>query len=194
MRLFFAISLAQPVLDAVVITQTALRAIAGDKGIRWSTADQLHVTLKFLGETAEEDLDLALEAAREASSLMAPFTLAIANVSAFPHAKRPQVLWIGASVGVPELTRLAEYLDKSLGTRGFTCEKKRFRPHVTVARVKNLDGETAAGMALDIYLNNAEKADKQGVFRVEEFVLMRSDPYPSGSRYTVLEVFPLSTN
>lgn len=194
MRLFFAVSLSPSVMAEVVATQAGLRATAGERGIRWSTPGQFHVTLKFLGETADEDLPHASAAAKETAARITPFTLTLGNVGAFPHAKRPQVLWIGAAGGVPELARLVEYLDKSLSVHGFAAEAKRFKPHVTLARIKNPEGETAAGVGLDIYLDSAEKADKQGVFRVESFVLMRSDPHPSGSLYTVLETYPLSTN
>jgi 2'-5' RNA ligase len=189
LRLFFAVTLPEDVCDTVARVQRELRAATGDEGIRWVRPEQFHYTLKFLGETPEERVLPAMEAARDAATQFAPFDLTLSGLGAFPQLRQPQVLWIGATEGFPLLTQLAESLDRSLAKRRFSSETDRFHPHLTIARIKSPQGRAAAARALDREQNGV---DKIAVFVVDSFVLMRSELRPDGPVYTVLETFPLA--
>ena len=174
--------------NAVSDVQAQIRAEADDKGIRWETSEKFHFTLKFLGETPDEQLTLLKEAAVSSAASFTPFELTLAGLGAFPRQRSPQVLWVGAKEGVPVLIRLAEYLDKSLALRGFPPERRRFHPHLTLARAKTREGEEALAKTLG---NLSESVDKIGTLRVDSFILMRSELRPAGSVYTVLQTFTL---
>src|SRR5579884_1179037 len=174
MRLFFAMLISEEVREAVARVQAQLRADAGERGIRWVAPEQFHYTLKFLGETPEERIPSAIEAAHLVAAQTAPFTLILAGVGAFPQQRRPQVLWVGASEGVPLLTELAESLDKALTERGFEPETRRFNPHLTLARIKSPEGQEAVAKTFPAQAAERNKVDKIGVIQATNYVLMRS--------------------
>jgi RNA 2',3'-cyclic 3'-phosphodiesterase len=116
--------------------------------------------------------------------------LTLAQIGVFPRQRSPQVLWIGASEGLPVLTTLAECLDEHLNQRGFAREKRRFNAHLTLARAKSPEGEESLARILG---NLPESVDKISSFPVESFVLMRSELRPAGSVYTLLKTFALRT-
>ncbi|HZP80515.1 MAG TPA: RNA 2',3'-cyclic phosphodiesterase [Chthonomonadaceae bacterium] len=189
LRLFFAVPIPEDVRGSLARVQAELRASAGDNGIKWVAPEQFHYTLKFLGETPEEDVPRAIEAARPVSAQVAPFSLTLAGIGAYPQQRRPQVLWVGATEGVPLLTRLAESLDRSLAERGFAPETRRFNPHLTLARMKTVEGQ---GMVAKTLTAEQKRVDKIGVVVVDSFVLMQSELRPAGPVYTVLETFALT--
>src|SRR5689334_609377 len=136
MRFFIAVMLPDEVRAAVARMQEELRAAASERGINWTMPEQLHFTLKFLGEISPEQVPVIAGAARQAAAQMNAFTLALAGVGAFPNRRRPQNIWIGATEGVPDLTRLAELIDSALVEHGFPAVSHPFRPHLTLARIK----------------------------------------------------------
>jgi len=192
MRLFFAVLLSEEVREVVAREQERLRAAAGDNGIRWVAPEQFHYTLKFLGETPPEKVPAITEAARSIAGQHAPLLLTLAGLGAFPNARRPQVLWVGAADGLPLLTRLAESLEKELAEQGFPPENRPFNPHLTLARIKTPAGEKAAAQALAALPDAQKMVDGFGVIPVGNFVLMRSELRPTGAVYTVLETFTLT--
>lgn len=190
-RLFFAIPLSVTECPAVKRARQALRNLAGDAGIHWVPFEQYHCTLKFLGDVSPGRLEAALEAASDVARSTDAFALALAGTGAFPRRDRPQILWAGATEGVPVLTALAESLDRALDLRGFPLEKRRFQPHFTLARIRTSAGATAAARALQQLDRSGKQVDKMGVLKVSAFVLMNSDLFAEGARYTVLQRFPL---
>lgn len=192
-RLFFAITLPGEVRESVARIQSQLRATMGGQGIGWDAPDKFHYTLKFLGEVTGEEKALALEAARVVAQQFAPFSLTVAGVGTFPEQRRPQVLWLGATGDIPVLNRLAECLDRELSSRGFARESRRYRPHITLARMKSEEAQETVAKTLKIEVADLKNVDTIGVFRVESFVLIESELQPSGSVYTLLETFPLTT-
>lgn len=190
MRLFFAVLLSEEVREAVARVQQTLRGTAGTRGIRWVEPEQFHYTLKFLGETPERQVQSLVETAAQVAEQSAPISLTLAGLGAFPQARRPQVLWVGATEGVPALTRLAERLDRALAAQGFAPETRRFNPHLTLARIKSPEGEKAAAGALAAGAA-APLAEAFGVLSVNSFALMQSELLPTGPLYTVVETFVL---
>ncbi len=169
MRLFFALQLSE---EAKSRLRPALAGIA--------RGEQLHFTLAFLGEQPESSLQLVYQAA-EAVRAKA-FELAIAGWGAFPDLKRPRVLWLGVSQGAEQLCAVAEDLRRALRERGFSLEDRPFRPHLTIARVK----DRGAAKALE-RLPKGELAR----MRANEFCLVQSVLGQSGAKHTVLRAFPL---
>jgi 2'-5' RNA ligase len=191
LRLFFAVRPSPQALDEIARLRRALRREIGDTGIRWTDPALIHVTLKFLGDTAEAERLAASAAAGEAAAQAAAFELEIRGVGAFPNVRRPQIIWVGAGEGFPLLASLAELLDSGLARRGFVREARPFAAHLTLARIKAPNGGQAAARALTSRKEGGEEVDRIAVFPVRDFVLMRSELGPSGPRYTVLETYAL---
>jgi RNA 2',3'-cyclic 3'-phosphodiesterase len=152
---------------------------------RWAKAEQLHLTLAFLGDIdAGRVSELSTEIADAVRSM--PFEIEWKGLGAFPRASHGSILWVGADRGSSELTALQRALSESLASAGFPPDS-RFTPHVTLARMKRHGGRSADLRALI----DRHRDESFGVDRVTEVVLMRSDFKPGGSNYTSLAVFPL---
>jgi 2'-5' RNA ligase len=194
LRLFFAVTLSEDVCNSLLALQAKLQDRAGREGIKWESADHFHFTLKFLGSAAPESLECIKRVGREAAAQCAPFEIALEGVGAFPDIRRPKILWAGVSRGIPELTRLAEYLDGGLAACGFAKETHRFTPHLTLARIKSPTGEKSAAKMLTLQAKESKKVDKEGVFLARNVVLIQSELTPQGSVYTVLNTFAFAAN
>ena len=134
MRLFFAV----PISEAVKrIVSRSLEALPiDDPPWRWIGPENYHITLKFLGETDGALLERLLEAGRGAAGAASPFELSFGRFGAFPSISRPRVLFFHAESGVEQLAGIAGSLDDNLEPLGFVRERRRFRAHLTLARVK----------------------------------------------------------
>ncbi len=167
--------------------QAALRAIEamrfrGD-GVSWVRLENLHYTLRFLGELGEDGARRAGEAAREAAAAHAPFDAELDRPGAFPSPGRARVLWLGMRAGGAQLSALAGSLERALRARGFEREERPFAPHLTLGRVR-APGDWTAKLAA------APAVDAR--FRVERLLLVKSTLSPHGSRYDVVLEAPLA--
>ena len=169
MRMFFALQLSE---EAKARLQPALAGIA--------RSGQLHFTLAFLGEQPESSLPRIEEAAETVA--IPPFDLAIGGTGAFPNLQRPRVLWLGVTAGAAELCAVAEQLRGALRQRGFVLEDRPFRPHLTIARVK----DRAEARSLQ-KVPQGELAR----MRAGEICLVQSVLGKGGAKHTVLRAFPL---
>jgi RNA 2',3'-cyclic 3'-phosphodiesterase len=146
--------------------------------------DNLHVTLKFLGNTDVNiipDLRLLLERAARARG---PCVLTLNGVGVFPHAQRPNVVWAGLE-GAQTLVELAAELETGLEHHDFARENRPFVPHLTLARVKMKPPDSLR----DLLSRHAKT--EFGTATIDQIELIRSELGPEGSRYTVLATVPL---
>lgn len=183
LRLFIAIPTPPAVRDAATAVTNRLR---GKGDVRWVTADRLHLTLKFLGDTSPEKVSVLAEILRERANNFSPFVVELGDVGAFPNPRKPQTIWLGVEQG-EELSRLAEEIEQAACKLGFGREAKAFRPHLTLGRVKSPRG--LGDLAAE--LRAAAGSSTRIAWPVEEVELIRSELLPSGPRYTVLHRFPL---
>ena len=147
-------------------------------------ADNLHITLKFLGGVDETRLS-EIGAALKRWATVSAFDVAIRGLGAFPTVARPRVLWAGAP-GAAGFTRLAESVDRALVALGFPSEDRGFTPHVTLGRVREPRRNPTLAAALEA------AADRPfGTLQVERVSLMRSDLSSKGARYTELTAVAL---
>jgi 2'-5' RNA ligase len=184
-RSFVAILLSDEVRAAVAREIERLRAAAPRVG--WVAPENLHLTLKFLGEIPPDALAQVKEALAEAVQGATPFALAFHGLGAFPGLVRPRVLWVGVALGGPEARALQERVEVALARRGFPPEPRPWSPHLTIGRVREPKGVGALQQAVA----RAGQAD-YGRLEVRVLSLMRSDLGPGGSRYTLLAEFLLA--
>lgn len=182
-RAFVAVLLDEAVRAAVAAQVAELRPLAGS--VSWVQPQNLHLTLKFLGEIDAEAIGAVTEALAEAASKAAPFTLAFHGLGAFPGLAQPRVLWVGVSQGALECRALQADVDAGLARRGFPKEARAYTPHLTIGRVRAPRGLARLQQAV-----RQDAARAFGSQRVSAISLMRSDLHPSGARYT--ELSPVS--
>jgi 2'-5' RNA ligase len=179
MRLFTAIDLSDDVLRRL---DRLLNALRPEAFIKWSPLDNLHVTLKFIGEWPAERV---VEIEGELSKLLprAPFDVEVRDLGWFPNERSPRVLWAGVHGG-PVLERLARETEELLASVGVRREDRAFAPHLTLARIKN----TVPLDSLRSKVNDLQPA-VMGSFAVSRFCLYRSDPGSQASVYRKVRVF-----
>lgn len=161
----------------------ALRELDAD--LKFVRLDNLHITLKFLGDI-DEDLVPEVESfMRKAVDGKSPFELDIRGTGAFPDLKRISVVWAGIDKAGP-LVEIAEKLDTGLTFMGFRKERREFSPHITVARVRN----TLDTIGLPDTIRRFEGREF-GTFTVDKIVLKKSELTPRGPIYADVAVVEL---
>jgi 2'-5' RNA ligase len=179
LRLFFAVELPSWLRAAAASHAAGLRQEFPGAYASWTRPESLHLTLKFLGEVEPAiHMNALHQAAETAKAGVAPFTLTISGAGTFPPRGAARVLWLGVGDDEGQLARLHFRLDRECGHAGFPLESKPFKPHLTLARLRQPQGAQA--------LSEAHRGEGFGPFEfdVREFVLMRSRLGPGGSRYT----------
>lgn len=180
LRTFIAVDLPGRVKDGLRDVQDRLRPKCS--GARWVKPGNIHLTLKFLGNTRQEKISPVCDALGRAASRHAPFTVSIRGVGAFPNPGRPRVLWVGVGEGGEALRALAGTVEESLEKLGFPRERRPFSPHLTIARFKG-----PADLGGDVL----EDAGDCGAFEAEEITFFQSILRPEGAEYIPLQRFEL---
>ena len=162
-----------------------LGQVAGDlkglmSGLSWVKPENLHITVRFLGDLGDSGVRRAGEAARRGAESHAAFTARLGAPGVFPSMNRPRVLWTGLSEGADPAIALAKSVNQSLQQSGFGPADKPFKPHITLARVRDhAEGVEAFGRYAPPPPPNPALLDR--------IVMMKSDLHPTGARYTALE-------
>src|SRR5262245_41023481 len=176
MRLFIAVFPPADIQTAAYRAADPLRP--GHDAVAWVRKENLHYTMRFLGEVDEAGATRAAAAVREAAASRAKFGAALGGFGAFPSAKRARVLWIGMMQGAEPMRLLASALDKALTRHGFEPAEESFEPHLTVGRVRAPGDWTAR-------LLDAPTVEAR--FQVDRLKLVKSVLSSSGSHYETIE-------
>ena len=189
MRIFLAVFPPPPAQSLAFAAERRVRDAAGSAAgrVSWVRLDNLHYTLKFLGEVGEDGARRAADGAREAAGSLAAFDVTLGLAGAFPNPHHARVLWLGLERGAEEFRELARRLDRSLSKRGFDREQRAFSPHLTIGRVRDGGHDWTAALASCASL----AAEPAARFRVGAVRVMKSTLSPKGSIYEVLEEAPL---
>lgn len=185
MRLFVALELPEAARAAAAQVLQSLRPRG--QGIKWVAPANLHLTLKFLGETPAAALEGVIQALAGALAGQPALDLELAGCGAFPQISRPQVVWLGLDGQVEGLAGLARGLEAALEPLGFAPEGRPFKPHLTLGRLRR--GEKAPP-ALSQAL--AGLAARRGpAFTAARVGLMESTLTPQGPIYRQRAVWEL---
>jgi len=159
--------------------------------LRLVPADNLHVTLRFLGDLSPPQLELLFQAVK-AAARSRPFLLQLAGIGAFPNRRAPNIIWIGIATGATELQSLWMVLNRSLLEAGFEKpDTQHFTGHLTVARVRAPRRTTTLALR-QLLAPSANATPVFGEFGVSHLTAMSSRLTPGGSIYTPLLRQPLS--
>ena len=189
MRLFVAVELDRRVSRALADCASVLRqradALAPHARIGWVQPENLHVTTRFIGEVSDAS-GAAIAGALQPELPMKAFDIVVGGVGAFPErGAAPRVLWAGIRAGEKGLAALEAAVNARLGTCGVGPDARPYRPHVTLARVRE-----PAGLRTDALLDGMTEREF-GRSRVEAITLFQSRTSPKGAVYTALHRMPL---
>ena len=183
-RAFIALSLDEPTRGAVAAEIERLRPLS--RAVAWVPPQNLHLTLKFLGEQNDGRLADALLGIEEVAAARAPFALTLHGLGAFPGMEQPRILWVGVAEGALAIRALQSEVESALDRRQFTPESRPWHPHLTIGRVFDpRRWRRDANPALRESIARAATM-RFGTFEVSRVALMRSDLHPSGARYSEL--------
>ena len=194
MRLFIALDLDDAIRGRIARFLDGVRGFAPDA--RWARPESLHVTLKFIGERPEEDVE-KIKRAMETIGVDA-FEMTFRGYGFFPSARAPRVFWVGIEAG-PSLSSLAAMVDEKLAPLGIPKEEHAFNPHLTLARGGGGSGsprKQKGERPNRSFQRLQEKlaalpAPEFGTMTAREFFLYQSRLSQGGSKYTKLAGFSL---
>jgi 2'-5' RNA ligase len=182
-RLFVSLELPDDHRDALAaVCESGKRS-----GVRWVPAENVHLTLKFLGEVDEDlipDLKSALAGVADGAK---PFEISLAGSGCFPNPRTPAVIWLGVEAGTDEAVKLAAAVDEAVVPLGFKAEKRPFKPHLTIGRTRN----TREGRDTITIKSKQLKDFAATAGRAEALALMKSTLTPDGAIYEEIARFPL---
>jgi len=184
MRTFIAIELPSQFTSQIDQLQQALRQTKAD--VSWVKPQNVHITLKFLGEVNEEKIEEVYRATEKSVAGVTNFQVSLKGLGGFPNMKRPRVIWVGLEKGKEVLAQLGPKVEEGFSKIGFPKENRPFTPHLTIGRVKSPKN-------LELLASEIGKTSfKTEEFVVKEVVVMKSTLHPAGSIYTPLKKVLLS--
>jgi 2'-5' RNA ligase len=182
LRAFIAIEIPHEIKTAIAAQTAGLQKETGHI-VRWVATDNIHLTLKFLGEVSPSSLKLLSQTLHAECSQHNPFEVSVSNLGSFPNHRRPRVIWIGLNAPA-ELGRLQHKIETAAARLGYEMDEKPFSPHLTIGRVR----EQASAEEIN-HIHTTLEARNIGVlgsFNAGAVILFKSDLLPSGPVYTSL--------
>lgn len=186
-RSFIAIEIPLEIQQNIYKETTSLRREL-DGLVRWVASENVHLTLKFLGDVSPSNVEFLIQMLRNEAESVNGFTIHWTGLGSFPSLKRPRVIYIGihAPAGLEALHRGVETASRRLG---YTSEERPFSPHLTLGRVRqNISAVEQQKIRRRI---EATQVDVLGTARVDSVHLYKSELKPTGSVYTRLYSAPL---
>ncbi|KAF0107116.1 MAG: 2'-5' RNA ligase [Anaerolineaceae bacterium] len=190
LRSFVAVEIPAAIQAAIARSTADLQKALPRPLVRWVAAQNLHLTLKFLGDVSPANLEKLAEALKVEAARLAGFELSVGGLGAFPTPRRPRVIWVGieAPAALPALQRSVEAVAARMG---YPPEERPFSPHLTLGRVGQ--NTSAADLARVRAAVEATVVGPLGTARVEALHIFKSDLQSSGSVYTHLYTLPFQS-
>lgn len=182
-RIFIAVDISDEARRRAVAHINELRGRFTNLRVGWERPEKLHLTLKFLGDINENQIDLLNTAAGRAAAIAPPFLIRTAKTGVFPSQRKARVLWIGLEDADGEFRRLHQVLEDECEKAGFAREGRDLKPHLTIARLR--EPARSAVLAAAHLGTRIEPAELE----VSEIVIYESRLLPTGSVY-----FPIVTH
>lgn len=179
LRTFIAVELPNDIHDSLQKLKNNIKDSMPD--VRWTKYGNVHLTLKFLGDIEPSKVDMISVSIQNVANEFSPFTMSLARIGAFPNSRKPSIIWVGIEEGSGEVIQIANRIESSMEKLGFAKEKRPFRPHLTIGRVRELKHPSIMAKSLE-----SNEIGEIGRFRVEKLSFIKSQLDPSGSIYTTL--------
>jgi len=186
-RAFIAIKIPKDIQEKLGEVQDKLKEV--EAYITWVNPGNIHLTLQFLGNIDEAQIPQIVSQLQESVQVVAPFEMQIGYAGAFPNLQYPRVIWIGITDDTAgSLKRFQEDLSRRVTALGFESEEGRFKPHLTLGRVKSQKNKSHLLRAIEGISNIwIGEVDVKAVY------LIRSELKPTGAEYTDLAEVKIPT-
>ncbi|MBR3427944.1 MAG: RNA 2',3'-cyclic phosphodiesterase [Bacteroidales bacterium] len=185
-RTFLAISIPSGTEYPLLVQQLQKKLQHEQKNINWCKPNQIHLTLKFVGETADQDVPAIIEACQKVARNHKPFSMDFNRTGLFGSNRVPRVLWLGMQDTPKALYDLEADLLDAFDSVGYMRDRQNFVPHLTVCRIKYLVDKQ---LFLQVYESIEQKTYLHA--DVKDLVYFQSFLQPSGPYYKVLKKIPL---
>ena len=182
-RLFAAIKI-HPT-EAFTSRYISLKKSLKDEKIKWVDLENIHITLKFFGESPEHHIPAIILALKEACMGMSPFELSLADTGIFGSSYKPRIIWFGIEPS-NELIILFKNIFRELENIGIENDRQNFVPHLTVGRIKSLDNKKFFQQVIDKNCEGHIQKEEVNKFHLFESILS-----PQGPTYNIIESFDL---
>lgn len=182
-RAFIAIDLPPEVLQCLDDVSQQLREKLIGAPVRWVPVENIHLTLKFLGDVSESNIDMLTDLLQSIVSNVKQFELSVGGLGAYPKPHRPRVIWVGVEAP-PDLMIAQRSVESEMSRLGYARERRPFNPHLTLGRVSRHSTNQDVRNIADVIKSN--NVGYLGSARVTAFHIYRSDLKPSGAVYTKL--------
>ena len=176
-RTFIAVKVDDPIREGFVHIQNELNSVS--PYVRWVRPTSVHITLKFLGNTPLSVLENIMSNLSDAIEGINPFTLEIKGLGVFPSLTRPRVIWVGIQ-NSNTLQLIKEKVEALISPLGFPTERRKFAPHLTIARVKSHQSEV--GTVVKHYIPIFENT-YSWILDVQDVYFIKSTLHPKGAQY-----------
>ncbi len=188
LRAFVAVELTDEARQAIA---TAVEGVSNleIRGLRPVRPENVHLTLKFLGDTPEDMVEAIVRAVSKAVSALDPFTVTLDGVGVFPNPRKARVLWVSLGGDLGSLGELHEAVERAVEPLGFPSEERDFRPHLTVARLNDRVSPEDRHRAAESFMS--VEVDESTPIPVDGVSLMKSTLGPEGASYEHLAEIPL---
>jgi RNA 2',3'-cyclic 3'-phosphodiesterase len=180
MRTFIAIDLPDEIKNALAQLRDRLKKSGAD--VKWVEPQNIHLTLKFLGEIDEKQLPAIIEIMEEVASGSKEYLLRLSSVGAFPRMESPRVIWVGVDQGDQETKEIALMLENGLSGLGLPKEERPFSSHITIGRVRSVLHKGKLTEEL-----KAAEISEGKEFVVTKMTLFKSSLSPKGPVYDALK-------
>jgi 2'-5' RNA ligase len=187
-RSFIAIELPEDLKKALAELQREFRS-AGNSPVKWVQVDNIHLTLKFLGDIDIDSTDKITAALEGAVNNITPFSIEASKLGVFPNLNRIQIIWVGLYGELEKLAQLQKRIEESLKPLGFPPENRPFSPHLTLGRVRDYarpDERQKLGQLI-----TAANFEGKYTINVNNINLMRSQLTREGPIYSKLRIITL---
>lgn len=188
MRLFIAIELSDDIRNTLSQIQAHLKYAGAD--VKWVEKDNIHLTLKFLGEVTEEKAEKIKTILDEIGKTSKPFEISVKDIGAFPKIDFPRVIWVGLDNGAKESVELAGKIDDALSKIGFQKETRLFAAHLTIGRVRSPKNKEALREKIASFRPQTIDHRPQTILSI---TLFQSTLTPQGPIYSKLHEAKLGT-
>jgi len=189
MRTFIAIALPQQIKDYLAQLEDRLKATQAD--VKWVTPENIHLTLKFLGERDDKKVEKIKQILEEAAGKRQPFQMRLSSVGAFPKISSPRVVWVGLDKGDRETIELAMDLEERIAKVGIPKEERPFSSHITIGRIRSPKNREKLVQELKNLENKTIEENLE--FQAAQITLFKSTLTPQGPIYEILKVASLKT-
>ncbi|MCM8789577.1 MAG: RNA 2',3'-cyclic phosphodiesterase [Candidatus Omnitrophica bacterium] len=189
MRVFIAIALPKEIKLKLAKLQDELKSSGAD--VKWVEPDNIHLTLKFLGEIDDKQLSAVYKAIEESVKEKQAFSLRISSLGAFPKINYPRVIWLGVDKGDMEVKQIAKDLEERIQKIGIPKDDRAFSSHITIGRVRtgrNKD-KLVEGLNKLAEVYSSESLE----FEVKKITLFKSTLTPKGPIYEAIKETNLVT-